>query len=464
MSILKRAWLYVSRKKSKSILMFFILFGIATATISGVTIQKATNFTRKSINQSIGAYFAVMPTPGTDAVIGTRGMGAIPSEAIEQVKQLKGILKYDIKAFGEADLVGLSKVKLENPRAEFDPETQEQYKNFVDLSGNKNSANDTKFTSGTLQRTAGRHINEKDVHKVLVHEDFAQLNHLQVGDKITLKPAKMSSIQEYATEPKPEKIEVEIIGLFSGSNQQTATLETELIENLLISDLETVKEINGFSDKSMVYQEAKFFAESPKAVNELIKQVKALPYDFSKYQLIASNDDLIGLTGSLDSMDYLIKNMIRGTLLVSIVILSLILAFWMNGRVHETGVLLAMGKSKINIISQYFIELLMIAVFSFSCSYFSGNLIAQKIGDQLIQQANQNSKSMINQGLGGLSLGADPETSLISKTVDAITVQITPSEMFTVFVFGILIILVSVCLSSYFIVRLKPKEILSKMS
>lgn len=51
MSIFKRGWLYVTRKKNKTILMFFILFSIATAILSGVAIQKATSITRNQINQ-----------------------------------------------------------------------------------------------------------------------------------------------------------------------------------------------------------------------------------------------------------------------------------------------------------------------------------------------------------------------------------------------------------------------------
>ena len=206
MSVFKRAWLYICRKKSKTILMFFILFGIGTATISGVTIKKATRLTQKSMDESVGAYLLVMPTPGTSAVIGTRGIGAIPNELIEQIKSVKGITKYDVKAIGEADLVNHSKLAITNPRVQLDVETQKLYQDFVDLSGNKNSANDTKFTSKSLQLVSGRHIVEKDQHKVLVHEDFAKLNNLKLGDSLMVRPATQSSLTDYATEEKPAQL------------------------------------------------------------------------------------------------------------------------------------------------------------------------------------------------------------------------------------------------------------------
>lgn len=464
MSIFKRALLYITRKKSKTILMFLILFGIGTATISGVAIKKATDMTQKSMDASIGAYLLVTPNPGTSTVMGTRGMGAIPKKVVEQVKNIKGIMKYDVQAIGEADLVHHSKIPLSNTAAQLDEKTRKLYKDFVDLSGNKNSKNDTKFTSKSLVLKEGRHITEEDKHKVLVHEDFAKLNQLKLGDFVTVKPAQQSSLKELATEPKPEKLQLEIVGIFSGTSSPNAAMESDLVENLLMTDLTTIKEINGFSDKNFVYENAKFYTSSPKEIERIKNEIKKLPFKWEDYQLIASDNDLVGLTRSFDSMNRLIRNMLTGIMTISIIILTLILAFWMNGRIHETGVLLAMGKSKFNIISQYFVELFMIAVFSFSASYFSGNLIAQKIGNQLVQQAKQTSQALLNQGLGGLSFAADPETSLISKTIDKITVTITPNEVLIVFLLGTLIILAAVCLSSYFILRLKPKEILSKMS
>ena len=48
MGSFKRAVLYITRKKKKSILMFFILFCIATAVLSGISIKKATSIARQN--------------------------------------------------------------------------------------------------------------------------------------------------------------------------------------------------------------------------------------------------------------------------------------------------------------------------------------------------------------------------------------------------------------------------------
>ena len=50
MNVFKRSILYITRKKIKSIIMLFILFGIATAVLSGISIKKAANIARQDSN------------------------------------------------------------------------------------------------------------------------------------------------------------------------------------------------------------------------------------------------------------------------------------------------------------------------------------------------------------------------------------------------------------------------------
>lgn len=109
-------------------------------------------------------------------------------------------------------------------------------------------------------------------------------------------------------------------------------------------------------------------------------------------------------------MDGLINKMLIGIVVISVIILSLIIAFWVNGRIHETGVLLSLGISKTSIIAQYVVELLIIAIISFGLSYFSGQAIAQNIRDTMVQQASEVGTISLQQGLGGMQLGADPDT------------------------------------------------------
>lgn len=442
--------------------MFLILFGIATATISGIAIKKATEDTRDQINQSMNASFRIKMDLMNNPDIGSRGLGNVPASAVDQIKEIDGITKYNARMIGEVDLVDLQKVKLTNSRIQQN-ESYKAYENFADLDGMTDSSLDNKFVSGVIQLIKGRHITKNDKQKVIVHEEFAKLNNLKLHDKIYVQRSELASIRpnEGAV---TEKISLEIVGLFSGSNMNSVTMESELVDNALITDIHTIKMLNGYNDKNAIYQEAKYFVKDPKQLPSILKEVNELPINWSHYLIEDSNKDYPALASSLDSMDGLINKMLIGIVVVSAIILSLVLAFWVNGRIHETGVLLSLGISKINIITQYVIELLLIAVVGFGLSYFSGQAIAQNIGDGMVEQANEAGTMNLQQSLGGMMLGADPDSSTISKTLDGIDVSISLAEMGYVWLIGGLIILLSVSISSIFIIRLKPKEILSKMS
>lgn len=463
MSVIKRAWHYVTRKKSKSLLMFLILFGIATASISGIAIKKATVDAREQINQSINASFQLERNIENNRGIGNRGFGNVPASAIDQIRELTNITKYNARITGEAELVDLKKVKLPNSSVQYDGAFTDIYKDFIDLDGNLDSSLDNKFISGVITLTEGRHITKEDTHKVLVHEEFAKLNNLKINDKIYVRASEYASVPSLVGANKGKNA-LEIVGLFSGSNKDKATMESELVENAFITDVGTIKTLTGYDDQTIVYQDAKFYVNDPKELPSILKKVNELPIDWTNYQISKTENAYPALTGSLDSMDGLINKMLIGVVVISAIILSLVLAFWINGRIHETGVLLSLGMSKVNIIAQYVVELLIIAVLSFGLSYFSGQAIAQSIGDSMVQQAGEESAMSLQQGFGGMQLGADPESSTISKTLESIDVSISLAEMGYVWLLGGLIIFISVSISSIFIIRLKPKEILSKMS
>ena len=59
MGTYKRAYLYVTRKKGKSILLFFIFLNMATFVLAGLSIQKASQAAQKKLREAIGGKFCV---------------------------------------------------------------------------------------------------------------------------------------------------------------------------------------------------------------------------------------------------------------------------------------------------------------------------------------------------------------------------------------------------------------------
>ena len=119
-------------------------------------------------------------------------------------------------------------------------------------------------------------------------------------------------------------------------------------------------------------------------------------------------------------------------------LLTLLLTIWIRGRKKEIGILLSIGKSRVNIILQIFTETIAVAVISFAASIPFSFSAAEKAGAFLV--------SRVTAGTADLD------------------VQINAVYLLPLYLIGILLIAVAVIASSWTIVRSKPKDILTKMS
>ena len=451
MGSFKRAVLYITRKKKKSILMFFILFCIATAVLSGISIKKATSIARQNSSKETANTFEIQNN------LATNFTGTMPESLVNKVSKVNGIKNYDASVQG----IGLVFKQLQNvePKNNTVQYTDKQYKNLFPVEAHKFTEYDTKFMSKSFRLVEGRHLVEGDKNKVLVHKALAEKNNLKVGDRII---GTKDSLDYNASKDAPSEYDLEIVGIFESQNTDRMGSKLEIPENLILSDMNTLNALYGYSKGNSQYTSAVF--NTNKNVDDVISDVNKIQENWSLYNISKSDDTFLALSKSFDSLEKIVNMLLIGSIIVGIIVLSLVLAFWIQGRIHETGILLSIGVGKFKIISQYIIELLLISVLAFGTSYFSSKMISQNIGDAMVSQASKQAVQEVQQGFGGMSLGYDANTSLATQTVDGIDVDVSLKEFLYVYAIGATIIISSVMISSSSIIRLKPKEILSKMS
>ena len=451
MGSFKRAVLYITRKKKKSILMFFILFCIATAVLSGISIKKATSIARQNSSKETANTFEIQNN------LATNFTGTMPESLVNKVSKVNGIKNYDASVQG----IGLVFKQLQNvePKNNTVQYTDKKYKNVFPVEAHKFTEYDTKFMSKSFRLVEGRHLVEGDKNKVLVHKALAEKNNLKVGDRII---GTKDSLDYNASKDAPSEYDLEIVGIFESQNTDRMGSKLEIPENLILSDMNTLNALYGYSKGNSQYTSAVF--NTNKNVDDVISDVNKIQENWSLYNISKSDDTFLALSKSFDSLEKIVNMLLIGSIIVGIIVLSLVLAFWIQGRIHETGILLSIGVGKFKIISQYIIELLLISVLAFGTSYFSSKMISQNIGDAMVSQASKQAVQEVQQGFGGMSLGYDANTSLATQTVDGIDVDVSLKEVLYVYAIGATIIISSVMISSSSIIRLKPKEILSKMS
>lgn len=380
MNVFKRAILYITRKKVKSIILLLILFSVSISSLIGVSIKKAAIIAKNESKQHLANSFQIK--------------GKTEDKSINQVAPTKETITM------------------------FEDENM----NLMYIEGHENTKAHSEFINKNLELIEGRHIEKGDKNKVLIHEALAELNNLKIGDKIEAK----------------DSYELEIVGVFKTNNTERVGIKSELIENLIISDNNTFKELYGYNDEN---------------VGNIIEDVKKLSLNWDDYDLITGEKKSQALLKGFYNLDRLINIILVGGIIIGIVVISLVLAFWIQGRIKETGILLSIGISKVEIIAQYIIELLIISVIAFGMAYIPGKAVTNEVKNVLIEQANNEASEELNENL-----------SETNNRIDNIDIKVEFKELIYVYIIETGIIIEAVVISSLPITTLKSKAILSKMS
>ena len=192
MGTVKRAFLYVTRKKGKSVLLFFVLLIMATFVLSGLSIEKASQAEQKNLRQSLGGVFELMPEFSEKNPYYTKlddGDGGytlyterpLTQEIIDAVAKIEGIKKYDA-----------STPTLVSTNLEVFPGNvpmKDKYNDLVYARTVSGTENNSYFESGTVKLVEGSHITPEGSNAAVISKDLAEKNNLKLGDTISLHSA-----------------------------------------------------------------------------------------------------------------------------------------------------------------------------------------------------------------------------------------------------------------------------------
>ncbi|MDZ5016828.1 FtsX-like permease family protein, partial [Clostridium perfringens] len=134
-------------------------------------------------------------------------------------------------------------------------------------------------------------------------------------------------------------------------------------------------------------------------------------------------------------------------------------------RRYEIGVLMSMGESRLKIISQLLVEIMIVACIAFSISTFTGNAVAQKIGTNLLQnEVNVTEKQENPQPSNSGVVMAGPGGTMDEKVeaIDTIDVGVSSSDLQKLSLIGFLIVILATTVPTVLILRFNPKTILLK--
>ena len=477
MNFVKRAFLYVTRKKGKSILLFAILLIMATFVLTGLSVRKASEAAQLELRQSLGGKFDIY-------VDWTNSPYVVKENVTEEFddesgKTVTSFLQYSTVQFTPENIIAIKSVpgvKYCSARlADLIPFEElslfpgtipisEKYQRRTKLMGVCSTQDYQLFTTGTLTLTEGRHIGFDDINTAIISRDLAEKSELKIGDYITTH---VYSIEEKGYTGK--EIRVQIIGLFdSNITEQFGETVTayDKIQNRVFVDLQTAVEIDG-GQINYGFSAMNITIDDPRNMERIVSDVKALPnIDWNAFTIEVDNEVYENAAAPLSTLNELVFVLLVVIIAVSAIILALILTLQTKSRIHEIGVFLSIGIKKSAIVGQYLAEVLIIAVLAFGLSFFSSNAVAEKIGNHLFEQSmsKNTGDDEITAGAVGVDVGADNLLQKPLPTENGIQVAVEFDNLLQLYLIGIAIIIVAVSVSSVTVMRLKPREILSKMS
>lgn len=87
MPIHKRAWLYVTRNKKRTVLLFLLLVVLMTISLLGLALYGASGDAVKELRSSIGGYFTIQAAADSRE--------KTDEELLQQVRTLDNVSKYN---------------------------------------------------------------------------------------------------------------------------------------------------------------------------------------------------------------------------------------------------------------------------------------------------------------------------------------------------------------------------------
>ena len=427
MRVVKNSIAYVLRKRRRTFIIFVILTLVLSCLYSCLNITKSSNNMERSLYESSNSSVSLMKKDV---------QGYFEKDEFKNINKIKSIKEIILEYEGLARLINgnviESKQKIKRDYLSKD------LKNLVAIESTSNTKKNILFNSGVFSLKEGRHINKDDVDKILVHSEFAKKNNLKLKDKVSLQLINMIKNKTIIKEHK-----FEIVGIFTGKKQEKYTgLSSDFSENMMFTDYKSSqKALNTQKD---IVNKLTIFASSPKEMKTTITKIKKIQVDWSKYTISKNNNAYREALDALNGVKHIIKIMTYSIMIGGSVILSLILILWLRERIYEIGILLSIGISKLEIIAQFILELLLVSLPSILMSLIFGNLILRQIASGFISSDNPVSitSKFLNDGYNINNLIIFIESYIIL----------------------ILIIVISVVITLGIILMKKPKKILSQIS
>ena len=432
MSSLKRAILYLTRKKVRGAILLVTFLVLAVFSMICLSVSMGAGSELKRLEESLASSFTIEYNANL-----ADGASELPDdfkyiteEDIKYAKQLDGVkdgftYRQD-SVWTELELrYGFEQYILDNPLEGMTQNTVNFYellKQETKVYGCYSSDMHEFFRTGAFEIVEGRHIQPGDNNKVVISREVADRNGLKIGD--CFETNVKSFTQDYWSEVNdpsfdaqmldPEKSEyalygpviLEIVGIYKlNFNQAAGTTEYEdshvgyytsagnYPESVMFTDIHTIfqyydieKSARNCTEPTGEYAAPKYkfltvFVENPQSIDGVMESAKTLGFYDDRYYSIGIDTEAYEVSAKpLKQLQTVSVVLIVISVIACVVILWLVSAMWTKSRRKEIGILIALGNSKRQILTQLFVEMIVVCILSLVLALLITALIIGPVG------------------------------------------------------------------------------------
>lgn len=314
MNILSRTIKYITRKKSKSVLLLLVFLVVNVMLLSTNAMIHYLENTKDQIKQNTKSKLIVNILDDNNPIKNT---------VIQELEELNNINFINKRS---SIIMSMDTLKAVNDTSD---------KNLLNIIAYDDLSKDSLFEEGKYKLLEGK-IQNLHGDEVIVNHTFAEVNGLAIGDILTIK----------------EDIVVKIVGIFMSNdeeNQPKMIASKDRIENQIYISQELMNKIND----NPVYTEVYAYVDNP----DLIQTMQTKVSDICKEYVVTNTDTLYQqIKIPIDQVQRIASLIQIITIITSCVITTLILSMWIRARYKEMAVMISLGISKFHIYLQTFLE------------------------------------------------------------------------------------------------------------
>lgn len=408
MYIFKNAAKNLLRNKARNSIMALIMLFVLTFTSIALIIKTATDGVLERYKQQFGSEiyltydeqaireqeqnggWADIPELSDELKLRLADSDYLKETQIKVVYQARGV---DLKSLGDTG-------RQEDPNA---PISQGEPPN-LNVYGYNSPELLTEFKTGTRKITSGKLFDQEN--ECVVSEDFAQLNHLQVGDTIEIS----SGMPDQNFAP----LTLTICGLyvdFTESKEEYGPLYQP--KNDILTTYETMKDYQEHVAKTRLYEvQTTYYLKNPDLLDAFNQEAHEKGLHPS-YKMATDETSYNRIVKPAESLAGVAQIFLVGVFVVGSAILVLLSVLAIRERKYEIGVLRAMGMKKLHVARGVIYESLITIFLCLMIGLGIGAVAAQPISDMICQHQQTSASNF-----GSVQVQEEPIE--VSLSVDAV--------------------------------------------